>query len=535
MKFVKQIDQYGKAYTRLDLEGLVIPYDGGEFPSELLDFHYDTYQITGANANEDEWEKVFGPTHKFFKTRCTESDLIEIACTLALMQTTINTAMLGDGVSAPVIDGTSMGKLESTLSQMLCKMEQKLNLYNRLVDFITEGEVPIRPTKDAGEKPQHTNEMTWYMPGFIRLTAVALLCKLLAPVFGVFMSYFKSKLGVLDGTFKEMHCVTILRDTLANCCPETMDKLEVYLRNSVTRMLGKEEDLTHVINGYTDIAIHQLIYAQLLVRRFILVDLYRDDGNLATYITSCARSAASTQFSNNNFKTAACTFTYPNEASSSDEGNLSNLEVESRSSSKTADYPLLIEAATRETVRSFIHNYSLDKKVLNSITSEYKNFNHVDMQVFNSYLLGVVFGSDLCGARSVEMLSPSNLADLVGLLQYYVAMQGYRELAIALTARRTDNRKGRLSGSEAILRSTWNTNYEFQNCNNKFPIELGGFAWFTSLRESVTEFTDYEYVVNVAPAVWDILREPSTNGNVLVLSETFAKDVCGFILQHYPD
>lgn len=538
MKFVKAFDADGKAFTRLDLEGLNVPPLQSSGKIQLLDFYYDTYKcMVGAGEEDSEWDKVFRPVHLFFKEKCTEDDLKDIAITLAVMHFSITSILGADGD----IQGAQLRKLENDLSHYLHDLDQRTNLFPRLIDFVESGSIPIQSFAGVGERAQDTPEMSWYRRDVIPLMVIVIICKMLTPIFGVFMSCFKRKQkeGVIDGAYKEMHAVTILRDILNTRCHETVCKLENFLQRTIKRVLNKDEDLTHIYNGYTDNTVFQQIYAHMLIRRLVLVDLFRPLGenNLLTYITVCAKRSASTQFSLSNLKIAAQEFKYPNlknkTSNSTDDGNLSNLEVESRSSNRTADYELIIELAADRTIDRFLSAYDMDTKAYEAACEYYLSSTHITLTNYSSYLMGIIFGAGLGGARSIEMLDPVHVTKLIALMQLYLVMQGNYTMAIACTAQPTGRIKEYLSTQDNILKSTWNYSYEFRNCSSKFQIALGGYDWSTGLKNSIMSFVTDEYEVNVAPIFWSLMNGTSLNQQKYEVSTTLSRDTCTFILQHY--
>lgn len=542
MKFVLLKDEYGKTFTRLDLEGLKLTHLEMPKFAMLLDFHHDTYKWLTAKDSETSWQKVVAPVHMFFDKKCQDSDKIEIAETLAAMQLSIFNVFREDANGKPIlVDGYTLQNLENNLSILLSNLDSRINLFPRLQEFVEEGNIPMQSFVGVGERAQDTPEMTWYRNDVIPLMAIVLLCKLVSPIFGVFMSRFKSKRQKqdaetnMDSTYKEMHCVSILKDILEKRCSATVDKLELFLHRSIKRMLNPDEDLTHVYNGYTDITIFQQIYAHMLVRRLVLVDLFRPEGNnnLLTYITVCAKSATGTQFSPSNLKVAAQVFNYPKDkmANSSDDGNLSNLEVESRSSNKTADYPLIVEVAADQAIDQLISTYQLDRRVYNSASNYYITGEHAELTPYNCYMLGIVFGAGLCGARSVEMLPPTHVAKMTALMQQYLIIQGYFNLALALTAKSTGVLKTAISGQDMAIRNTWNYNEAFKNCASRFQISVGGIDWSTGLHDSIEKFICEEHVINLAPALWKLANMEPCNGQPYYVDLKLSSDTCNFILQ----
>lgn len=529
MRFEKKIDEAGSAYIHMNIDDLKdkmpkkLPFD----INPLLDFKVETYQNTNAKASPEKWNQVFGPVHNFLKTVSAEDQVKFVLLTVSMHMQIAKVLNLNN----PNISGREISKLEDDLSVQLQQLDKDINLFPRLYEFVEAGNVPLPSFRNIGERAQDTAEMTWYRPETAKLTAIVILCKMLTPVFGLFISNFK-KHKETDGAYKEIHCVTILRDTLFSRCPEIVRKLDYYIGKTVNQVLNPEEDLTHVYNGFTDTMIKDQIYAQMLTRRFVLVDLLRENSNLIIYVSSCARGAASTQFSGTNFTYSVMTLTYRQESATEEDGNLSNLEVESRSSTRTADYDLLVEAAVRQTRRLFIETHDLDEKIIEETEAFYTQ-NHIQLTPFNQYMLSILFGPYLCGAKSIELLDAKGLVSLVSLLQVYLINQGYFDLVVAASAVPTGKLKNFLTGADTTLKNTWNSSYEFRNCNARFPTVCNGITWYTGLEAAVKNFIGEEYTINVAQSIWDLLKMDNHNDERFDVPESLARSVSLFITQHY--
>lgn len=522
MRFLKRMDSIGKAYVYLDLEGLKIP--GIVFdPEPLLSFRIETYAVLKANASEFNWEVVFSTTHQFLKT-LNEEEKQKFASMIILMHYEIMQKMNTE----QDLDGKVMTQLETTLSQLLSQFDQDINLMNRLIEF-TDASIPIQSFAGVGERAQDTVEMTFFRDDVVRLTAVVLLCKLMTPIFGIFIESCKKR---MDNAYKEIHCVAILKDILANRCRPLTEKLSFFITKIIKPMLNRVK-LTHVYNGYTFSVITQQIYAAMLTRRFIAVDLFKPNGNLITYVTSCARAAAQTQFSSTGFKTAVAEIIPPREQASEEDGNVSNLEAESRSSSKTADFNVIIEAAVRQLKDRFVAENDLDREAIEA-AEWYYSMNHITLTPCNSYLLGILFDSYLCGAKSVEMLDGKSLNSLIPIMQAYFIQQGYVDLVHAVSVTPTGQLKAFLTGNDTQLKTTWNNSFEYRNCDLKFPYSVNDIRWDTGLKKIVDNLTSEIMLYNTAPSLLEKLQEESKNGEQFVTPDGLSRSICAFISQVVP-
>ena len=515
MKFVKKKNEIGKAYTYLDTEDLdlsSIPYD----TEKLREFHIETYAVL-----KFAWNVVFGSVHEFIN-EMKEEEQIDFATMIVVMHYHIVTDL---NTNTELLQGNEVIQLETKLSQILNAYDQKYNLVNRLIDFANR-KVPIHSFAGVGERDQDSADMTFYRDDVVRLTAAALLCKMLTPIFGTFIEACKKR---SDNSYKEIHAFAILKDIMANRLQALMDKVDHFVAKIIKPILNKV-NLTHLYNGFTFNVIKEQIKAYMFVRRFIAVDLFKENGNLMTYVTACARAAAQTQFDSTNLKIAVSEIITPRDSSTDDDGNVSTLEAESRSSSRTSDYTLIIEMAVAKLAERFPLEYGLNKDRIDAAKAYY-DINHVEQTDINRYLLCLIFGNDLGGAKSVESLTGDDTNMLVAILQEYLLVQGYGDILPAVSVTPTGNIKTFLTGSDTQLRATWNTSFEYRNCDDAMPYSCNDIRWDTGLKAIVDNVTTEELLTNTAPIFLEELHSDITNGQVYTVPETLAKSICSLISQ----
>ena len=526
MKFEKRINESGKAYVYLNLEKLEIP--GINFDIEpYLKFKIETYMALRANSTDADWDAVFGITYDFINS-FTKEEQQQFASMLILMHYQI-LQVLGGEPDDP-IDHEALKELETNLSDTLMKFDKSIDLLPRLVKY-TYDYIPISSFKGVGERPQDSESKTFRRAEVIDLTAIVLLCKLMTPILGIFIEACKKR---LDGDLKDIHCVAIFKGILSYRCQPLIDKLTGFMDNIVTHTL-RETNLSLIYHGCTIAMILQRIYAAMLVRKFIAVDLKRPNGNLMTYITGCARAATTAQFTGAAFKTAVQEIRKVEEQKTgSDEGNVSSLENESKSSDKTADFGIIIKAAVKQLESRFIIEQDLDPEIIEAAQNYYQT-HHVILSPTNSYLLATLFGSYLCGARSIEMLDAVSISKIIPIMQAWMIQQGYPELVHPVSLIYTRQPKKFRTGTDTQLRNSWNSSPEYINCEARFPFQVGDIRWDTRLAEIVDNLTSEMTEYNTAPVFWDMLHQDSLNGTEYFVPENLAKVICMFIAQMFPD
>lgn len=520
MKFVKKKNDIGKAYTYLDTEDLdlsSIPYN----TEELRKFHIETYAVLKANATDFAWNVVFGSVHEFIREMPEEEKIDFVSMIVAMHYHIVNDL----NSSVEQLQGNEVIALETKLSQILAAYDQKYNLVNRLIDFANR-KVPIHSFAGVGERDQDSADMTFYRDDVVRLTAAALLCKMLTTIFGTFIEACKKR---SDNSYKEIHAFAILKDIMANRLQALMDKVDHFVAKIIKPILNKV-NLTHLYNGYTFNVIKEQIKAYMFVRRFIAVDLFKENGNLMTYVTACARAAAQTQFDSTNLKIAVSEIITPRDSSTDDDGNVSTLEAESRSSSRTSDYTLIIEMSVAKLAERIPVEYNLDNERIQAAKAYY-DLNHVEQTDINRFILGTVFGPELGGAKSIESLNGDDMNLLIAILQEYLLNQGYTDILQAVSLTPTGTMKSFMTGSDTQLRATWNTSFEYRNCDNALPFSCNDLRWDSGLKATVDNVTTEELLCNTAPIFLEAMGVESQNGQVYNVPDTLAKSICSLISQ----
>lgn len=534
MKFEKVIDELGKAKVYMNLEGLDIGLSGVPNIKDYFTFRTDTYLLLKANATPESWDVVFGIPHDFLGTMKKEH-VIEYCKTITMMHYRILKLNMHD-----TITGNLMTDLESDLSALLVELDDKINLIEQLYHY-TETTIPIQSFEGVGERAQDSDEMTFHRKDVIGLTTIAVLCKMLSPIYGVFLEFYKKKLP--DNVHKELHAYAILKRILAKhgyglLATETrnravnhkyplVDKVSYFIRNIINHLI-KIVSATHIFNGYTLDVILQQIIASLYVRRFVSVELLKNGGNLITYMTSCARAAAQTQFAPTGYKTAVAEMIPPKEYSDED-GNMSMLEEQSRSSTSTADLRSIVKLSVVDAVEKFIVRYELDRDMVDQATAYYA-VNHVEPSEANTYILSILFGKMLGGAKALQMIDVEDLVRLVALAQVYFIKHGYLDLVHVLSIANNHTTKINLNGSEASLKNSWSNSDEYRRCDNMYPVSVNEIRWDTRLEQIITTFTERDFRLNTAPNIWQIFGQESANGMTYIVPETFSRSVCTLVL-----
>lgn len=540
----------GKAsIVRLDLEGLKLPHIPVD-PKPLLDFDITTYRAFRFNAKPEDWENVQDVTNMFFK-ELDDNDKTLLAETIWMMHYKIREVINPENI--PMSDESQMeengNKIHAVISQladMLYTLNEQIHLYDKAKDFAVKYVPIVDKPEINGQRPQDTEEMTFRRSHKFELTAIAILCKVMSVITGTILEAFKET-GIDDKRFTDSYCYYIYQKLLESPSVSAIArKLENYVTTNIDKMNKKSRDgllssrgVADIIRGETASVTESRTFASLFTRKFVNIALLKDDADIMTFIYSCIKNTAQNPSSGGGGKDKPnyyLRYTPAEENNDSDEGNDSIMETESIQSEKTADTNLLVGLAVDTLVERFCSQHGITADVLNDVTGYYLERHHLQLDITNSYILANVFGDELLGAKSIELLTTIDLAKLIGVLQIYLVQEGFTDLVHLVSAVPTGVHKNQLeiTGEEKTLKSAFANNAAYRNCATRYITQVGDLRWDTNLRLLIDTVTGTNYKVNTAPAIWELMNQAPDNGIDYIPKASLSESICTLILQSDP-
>lgn len=535
MKFVQHQIESGKLLVYLDpeelqlpipevikdLNGNIIKLDTDELKRNYFEKTYEPLLLFNAETYDtlkkhefSSWQVVFGSVNKFLES-VDDNVKFEICMTFMKMHNHLN-EMTSENIL----------QIIQKLGSMLDELDSITNLCAKLEIFVNS-DLPIPNLEDVGGRPQDTEEMTFRRPHVLQLTTIALLCKLLSPIFGQFFWQYKKNTNV-DNNIKEIHCATILTPLFDRVYKPLILKLNYFVNNILIQQYKQKDDIVSVYSGNTIESQALNGVSGIYTRKFITVDLYKTDGNLMTYITTCLKNSVDTQYRTASSKNSIKERDVNLKETASDEGNASRLENESFSSSKTADVPIIVEWEIEKAVVKWRQKFNFDDDIYEQANAYYLN-NVPPMTPMSNYLLCTYFGNVLGGALGIGMISALSFSQLAINLQYVLIKQGFNSLAHALMIVPLGRVKAQLTSIDNKVRMTWSNTYSYRNFKERFPFGVGDKECDVKLREIVDHLTMKVYMFNTAPVFWDLMGEENRNGSEYQCTPDIMERLCDFI------
>lgn len=524
-----------KIFLNLENLNLTLTQNGNEdLINELLMFGEFTARPSKNRSKSEIWDNVFTPVNRFLKL-LDDNDLFLYASTMLHMHYEIAIQLKSNDRVSP-INSHDIIQLEQTLDSELLELDKKMDLCNRLIEFATES-FPVNNGVQSGERPQDTNLKTIHHDEYIQLLALAVLCRLVFPIFTYFRSICEKR---LDNQLIDYHCAAILRSTINEHWELLDTKLRTKIEGPISKLAhGRKKKLSNTYNAHTADIILETLYAIILTRRITSVNLYSEEDNLVTYIYNTSCSHAKSLGSGSSKEQAAAIILGPEDREIvEDDGNTSVLETESQTSTTTADYPIIIDLAI-EDLNTFVEKYELDQENIEA-AQEFYLLNPITVTPLNSFLLSIVFGNYICGARTVESMTNKNLAFVIPILQEFFINQGYDSLVDLVSLKQTSSIKPSYNEQDNILISTYESTDNYIECDKLFhDFQIGDIGWSTQIKNIVSNITQRYYLYNTAPVFYDELNNAKAsdstivNGHRYITNPNIVDEICGVILAFY--
>jgi len=507
--------------VRLDLGDLTLPKVQMDV-AEFLKFKISRYRnLIKLETRSVKWEIMASPVNKVF-TKFSDENQIKIAMFMLNAHYDINKFMNRTDI-------VRLPELMNQLSRNLAELDSEIDLWGTLEKFITDGNIPLGDYSKAGLRPQDTAEMTFTEEDGRKVTVIALISKILAPIYGVLMSFL---LREIDVQLKEVHCAVILTDILKNRCLELVLKLRTYTKNVSNSGIHRTQT-----NVFHNVSLENMVrhtMSNLYTRAFVNIDLYRpftkNEGNIMIFIIVTVKQIIRGREINAK-KTAFMTRT-PFGENDGEEGSRANIELDSQTSIGTCDQAILPMASIPPLINKFLIDYDIEEKQFITATEWYHKHPIVP-NVTNQHVINHIFGTYLGGWQSIKLLDHINYVKLACLAQLVVLQFGYYELLTMLTVIPTKEPKLKLSSTDDRVKLSAKTSEQYRACrarSDASPLKDGGKRWDRMI-DDYLESTLYKgYLHNTADNLWELMDSTNLNGRKVQPTQKLITSVCAITL-----
>ena len=89
-----------------------------------------------------------------------------------------------------------------------------------------------------------------------------------------------------------------------------------------------------------------------------------------------------------------------------------------------------------------------------------------------------------------------------------------------------------MDSADNQIRATWNSSYEYKNCNDKLLFLLNDLKWDTGLKNVIDTYTGQVFMTNSAPVIWQTMQSEPYNGQEVQLPESMVRSICSIISEN---
>lgn len=502
-----------------------------------LQFRVQTYRELGINKDPNSWRSIFRSANEFMSR-------------LSLQEQYVLYRFYADARRClrELVPGNEMQTAEQ-ISQLLVCVDLAIDLAHKLVTYVTQSDMPIPDLSAIGQRDHDTAQLTVYQDEYYVLMAVNVLCKLMCPIWGDYIS----RTAATDEMNKEVYCGVMLRQVFDTPVFRAMmqpydGKFYFYHKNGVVRYLarrGKDPISSNLQAGMVlaqaGFSLERLVEWMLavqLVRKMATFDCYFPNSNLMKYVSSSINMSCAALYAKLNKRSDTMPRLLDHGGDSrSDSDNISFIEGESRVSNRTADIPIMIELGIASEIPKLLTQYGLDSNTFQQCC-QYYALNLFRLSPLSLAVLTALFSERIGGSIGIRFLSMPSIIQLTSLAQLHLIKRGDYQLAHLLTAHTTTDPKTVMFGTVGVNLEVYTTSRPAyrQLCEQVFRTPIDGRTIAIQIRSIIDWIRLYDHYLNIAPAAYHAMggtEEMPEQRTLIEIDEDTGDHFCNFLLERY--
>lgn len=501
-----------------------------------IEFRAKTYRRLSETTGPVLWQEYYATINAFLATLDAEQQAILAAFyqgahdTLAAMK-------------AETLEVTRV-----SLGRAFNHAVDQTQLIRRLLAFVQSGAVPMPDLSEAGGRVQDTDAMTFYAHDAEELTVIALVCKLLSPVWGEFIYASSAYVNNVD---KELLALGVMVPCLERQELKSIrEKLYFYSDRSAENVLKRKTSsdatsapMTNKSNAPDDglrfslssrgmgtKRLFDAVLATVVVKKLTNYT-WRADSNIVTYLWSAINETMPSLLQPFNMKKKDDIQAQVQQGAGSEyQDNTSGLEHASQTSSVPISLPVIIREGVRMMRPALLKRAEMSEEALTSAMLYYSQSPLLPTQ-FNKALIGSFLGFMIGGTPALEHIRLDVYTELVSLTQLALAKRGMMQIAVLISATPAMTPRTEADTSvEARIRASTESSEYFRMLSRAFPMSIGG----ASIRTQVTTLREFiigqHHYANVPDVVGDLVdQEIPAFGSRVVYTDTVVHELVRFL------
>lgn len=518
-----------------------------------------TYQKIGENKETEEGDSNVGdrillPANLFFET-------------LTFPEQRLLYEMYADAKKLiHTITMENRRDVQDQLQDKIFKTMWNLKIDQKTLAF-SSGPVFSYPNEElVGNKPHHTAEKTFLEQDYKEITAIAILVKIMIPIWGELIGHLK--FVQLDVRQREKFAFELIEPTLEEGAYERVYlKLSNFFRSVITdirKNMDKNQStnastsfiLTH--SGVDDQMFEATITATIIVKRLATFDCIAVRGggegtpDVMVYIYDVVRRSVDASI--RTMRDSMKTLPKREIASHDSEDNQSIIDHISRTSSKSIDIPILVTTAVELwEIAKLREEMEVPADLFESATTFYRA-NGFGVPTITQAMVASFIGTRFGGSKCINYLTPELYQQIVVILQVFLIrndLVDLAQLASAITS------LTEIEGTDSVLSMRIKSNYqteEYAACKETFKgyldkplqpftkkpgrrrsVDFDRIDFEHHIKKMIDWLTRRTHTENMAPALWDLAQRDTRpiHGTEVQFGENIIQHLCRFYLMFH--
>lgn len=327
MRYVQRLDMLNKRMLVVDPQDLELPGLVDVDYEQWLEFPIEVYPAFKPKENLDNWGIRMGVLDELFD-ELDYASLAKLCEALVFINSAIHT--YDDKIRE------DLRKVENDNNVMLLKHVKKLDaeIAKTLIDVFEITDIiptvrlfvhevfDIKENVNIGRRSHDTKPNTFFPDEEREVLALALTCKLLLPLFGVYLTMVSS---YTNCTMKDRYCCNMILPVLEKYFEPILKKLQIYSNNMIK---PQESESYRVILGKSTEVIKSMIFDKIIVRMLINSRLQRGPSKIIGYLNMTITSNSRNPINVKGVHLQEIKNSDSKLYDDDDEGNESNLEAD---------------------------------------------------------------------------------------------------------------------------------------------------------------------------------------------------------------
>lgn len=450
--------------------------------------------------------------------------------------------------------------LEQQIQERVYDSLRFLNLPARAIAFCRTPAFTYPPLDDIGTEPHHTEEKTFREEDYIIITAMAVITKLMIPIWGEFIAAL-SNLRV-NSQQREEIAFSLLEPTFEeDDFGREYEKLTFKLSTTIQKVRSTTDGpgspattsyiLTH--SGVDDEMFNHVIMASTVVKRMATYNCFTgvregDIPNIIVYIHEAIRKATDSRI---DAMRKGISINPRLDLSNNDkDNNTSILDHMSKTSKKSIDVPVVVTVAAQNwEIPRLIKDAGVSIEEVEAACAYYTT-NPFEVSPLCQAMVASFVGTRFGGSKCINYLPLVLHRQIVVILQIFLIKEGYVDLAALLSAKTSPQPiDGAVSTLATHIYSKLKSD-EYVLCQKRFKgslekpqivfgrkdanreKNLDKIDFVNHIKRIIEWLTKYVHTENMAPVLWQMSGRSNhpVVGSDCQFDDNIIRDLCRFYL-----